>query len=373
MVSNLTSVGSKLFFSITYNYFHVNTDVRDAELWTSDGTAANTAVVPVPASGPAFTSLSKFHAVGSTLVFEAVETSGVNELWASNGTTTGTTLLKALSPSTESHSYYYYGYSGGGSLVAGGVLYFASNDGTHGDELWRSDGTAAGTYLVDDINPGAASSSPTPLAVLNGQLVLVANDGVHGSELMTLVPSSQTAPPGLVSIPTQEITAGQTLTLAVSPYAYEPNSPALPVTYSLGAGAPAGASIDPSTGVFTWATAAGQATGPSSFSVIVSDNSVPALTATETLTVGVDPVNPPSLSSIPQQDVGVGHTFSLDVSQYASDPNFPAFPLTYPRGGAIGGGNQPVHRRRDLGHGGEPGDRHQLVHSGRLGQQRAGA
>ncbi len=221
---------------------------------------------------------------------------------------------------------------GGGSLVANGVLNFSSNDGTHGNELWQSDGTAAGTYLVDDINPGAASSDPTPLAVLSGQLVLAANDGTHGSELMKVVASSQTAPPGLVSIPTQQITAGQTLTLDVSPYSYDPNSPALPLSYTLGAGAPAGASIDSTTGVLTWATTANQATGPNSFTVTVSDNSIPALTATQTFTVDVDPVNPPSLATIPPQNVGVGHTFTLDVSQFASDPNYPPFPLTYSLG-----------------------------------------
>ena len=336
-LSNLTSVGSDLLFSVTYNYYNGITNVGDAELWTSDGTAANTAVVPVPATGSPFTKLSNFNAVGSLLLFEAVGSAGDTELWESNGTTTGTTLLKILNPSSENSNNYSYGYSGGGSLVANGVLYFSSNDGTHGNELWQSDGTAAGTYLVDDINPGPASSNPTPLAVLNGQLVVLANDGTHGSQLMKVVASSQTVPPGLVSIPTQQIPVGQTLTLDVSPYAYDPNSPALSLSYTLGVGAPAGASIDSTTGILTWATAANQATGPNSFTVIVTDNSNPALTATQTFTVDVDPVNPPSLATIPPQNVGVGHTFTLDVSQFASDPNYPPFPLTYSLGAAPSG------------------------------------
>jgi ELWxxDGT repeat protein len=36
-----------------------------------------------------------------------------------------------------------------------GVLYFAAFDATNGRELWRSDGTAEGTFRVTDLNPQA--------------------------------------------------------------------------------------------------------------------------------------------------------------------------------------------------------------------------
>ena len=39
-------------------------------------------------------------------------------------------------------------------------LFFAANNGTHGTELWSTNGTAAGTRLEGDLNPGSASSSP---------------------------------------------------------------------------------------------------------------------------------------------------------------------------------------------------------------------
>ncbi|BBH39037.1 hypothetical protein myaer102_15570 [Microcystis viridis NIES-102] len=47
--------------------------------------------------------------------------------------------------------------------AVGNTLFFAASDGVNGRELWKSDGTAAGTVLVKDINPGSGfytSSNP---------------------------------------------------------------------------------------------------------------------------------------------------------------------------------------------------------------------
>ncbi len=52
-----------------------------------------------------------------------------------------------------------------------------------GSELWKSDGTSAGTVLVCDIRPGASSASPSSLTDVNGTLYFQANDGTNGSEL----------------------------------------------------------------------------------------------------------------------------------------------------------------------------------------------
>src|SRR5207244_11470891 len=70
-----------------------------------------------------------------------------------------------------------------GLVAIGGTTYFSAGDGIHGQELWKSDGTATGTMLVNDINPGSAGSNPGYLTNVNGTLFFTANDGADGEEL----------------------------------------------------------------------------------------------------------------------------------------------------------------------------------------------
>ena len=64
-----------------------------------------------------------------------------------------------------------------------GRLYFFAQDHEHHRELWRSDGTAAGTVLVKDIHPGPEHSHPQGLTEASGTLFFWADDGIHGYEL----------------------------------------------------------------------------------------------------------------------------------------------------------------------------------------------
>jgi trimeric autotransporter adhesin len=67
--------------------------------------------------------------------------------------------------------------------AVGSLLYFAANDGATGKELWRSDGTKAGTHMVADLNPGAADSYPDFITPLGSGFAFTAYDDAYGREL----------------------------------------------------------------------------------------------------------------------------------------------------------------------------------------------
>jgi ELWxxDGT repeat protein len=106
-----------------------------------------------------------------------------SELWKTNGTSAGTVMVKDINPSGSSMNagFAYVKYF----CEVNGFLYFVADDSTHGRELWKTDGTGPGTVLVKDINPGLVGSSPqhfSYLSEINGKLVFNADDGIHGNE-----------------------------------------------------------------------------------------------------------------------------------------------------------------------------------------------
>ena len=115
-------------------------------------------------------------AVGNTLYFRANDGTNGQELWKSDGTSAGTVMVKDIySGSSSSYPH---------SLTAiGNTLYFEANDGTNGTELWKSDGTASGTVMVKDIYSGSSSNSLSSLTAVGNTLYFEANDGSSGDEL----------------------------------------------------------------------------------------------------------------------------------------------------------------------------------------------
>ncbi|MEY4488611.1 MAG: hypothetical protein RIQ79_1119, partial [Verrucomicrobiota bacterium] len=130
------------------------------------------------------------------------------------------------------------------------------------------------------------------------------------------------AAPVLAPIAAQSVNEGTALTFTAS--ATDSDIPANVLTYSL-VGAPSGAAIDPSTGVFTWAPTEAQGPGTFNFTVRVSDG---AVNADQPVTVTVAEINTaPVLASIPATTVNIGSTLGLTAS--ATDADLPANTLTY--------------------------------------------
>ncbi|HBC56479.1 MAG TPA: hypothetical protein DCZ03_04870, partial [Gammaproteobacteria bacterium] len=218
-------------------YFSSNGGESGWELWKSDGTPAGTSLVKDINTG----SLDSFPywmtTMGDDLYFTAKESNTGTELWKSDGSTEGTSLVKDIRPGSESSSPSIIGTTGfeiyidsniwadDGNIesslwksdgteagttyvksvrafrgmdpftsipteyeytVMGNILYFSGNDSIHGVELWRSDGTDEGTFLVKDITPiepYTIQSVPTQLTTIGHNFYFIVNDGMYGEEL----------------------------------------------------------------------------------------------------------------------------------------------------------------------------------------------
>jgi ELWxxDGT repeat protein len=176
--SSLKSFGSVVLFA-------ANNGTTGAELWKTDGTAAGTVLVKDINPGSGNSNPRRFTEAGGVAYFSAINgtATGFNgaELWKTDGTAAGTVLVKDIRPGTASSTP--GGQTGSYNMLAlGADVYFGADDGAHGIELWRSDGTEAGTVLAGDINPGTASSNPSVMAIGLGKLFFNATNSTTGIE-----------------------------------------------------------------------------------------------------------------------------------------------------------------------------------------------
>ncbi len=172
-----SSVGG--FFTTLNGYKYWDGTVNDAsgpvtELWRTDGTAAGTTLVKaIQAVGTGGSSPRSFVTIGNQIFFFADDGVSGYEVWKSDGTAAGTALTKDINPGSLPSSPE-------GLEIKGfnNVAYFKKSNGVNGVELWRSDGTEPGTYMVKDINAGAGDSNPFNFIVFNNSLYFIATDGV---------------------------------------------------------------------------------------------------------------------------------------------------------------------------------------------------
>jgi ELWxxDGT repeat protein len=160
---DLTEINGLLYF-----YAFDQSGLYGEELWRSDGTPAGTYMVKdiKLGSGSGVSSGSKLENINGKIVFGASDgTTGI-ELWASDGTAGGTQLLKDIFPGTSGSLGNYFMASD----AINGYIYFGADNGTVGRELWATDGTSSGTFLVSDIWQGINGSSPWGFHIFNGNL-----------------------------------------------------------------------------------------------------------------------------------------------------------------------------------------------------------
>jgi ELWxxDGT repeat protein len=172
-------VNGKLFFIGCDSLVHGN------ELWITDGTTAGTRLVKEIdttdySGGVYYFSFNDYslYAYNNKVYFFANDGIHGTELWRSDGTDTGTVMVKDINTTAGAGILDLATFPLGAFCVAGDRLYFPADDGVHGPELWSTDGTEANTRMVTDLLPGATGANPQYLTALNGRLCFWATDGV---------------------------------------------------------------------------------------------------------------------------------------------------------------------------------------------------
>ena len=180
-----------------------------AELWVTDGTTAGTRKVKdvntysyYVASNNTYntsqSSIANLTNCNGKLFFTAAEGNynSYTEIWTSDGTTAGTTLLKDINLNTTTITYPMYSQALGITLAAGATislgsspisltcvgstLYFAADDGTGTRKLYKSDGTSGGTVQVRAVASGSYPTSPSSLIAFGTKLLFSAYAGPYG-------------------------------------------------------------------------------------------------------------------------------------------------------------------------------------------------
>ncbi len=146
--------------SVLYTLYDAN---LGQELWTTDGTAAGTAMVLALNGTPGTKNVVGFVGSGATSVLFTDDGLHGQQIWHTDGTASGTTLLATVDPGPEPAGSEFdfvgigftpppNGNADGSPYL--GVLY----DKTLGQELWRSDGTQSGTQMVAHTASGVPAS-----------------------------------------------------------------------------------------------------------------------------------------------------------------------------------------------------------------------
>ena len=166
--------------------------------------------------------------------------------------------------------------------------------------------------------------------------VAVTDSGVpsmSATQSFTVIVLETNLAPVLSTISNQVVFEGTLLTF--TNVASDPDLPANLLAFAL-ENAPAGAGINPTNGVFAWTPSEAQGPGTNTMSVIVSDNGLPGLSATQSFTVVVMETNQAPVLT-PISDVVIVEGASVTNTNLASDSDTPPNELTFILASAPGG------------------------------------
>jgi VCBS repeat-containing protein len=194
------------------------------------------------------------------------------------------------------------------------LVIFSSTQGSHGSV---------------QISPGGTSLTYTPSLNYFGTdtFSYIVTDGLlTSSGDVTVTINSLNDPPVFAYIGDKMVSEGTEL--AFTAEANDPDLPVNTLVYSLDPGAPTGASINATTGAFTWTP--DEVEGPGSYTVTVrvTDNVSPDSSDSETITITVDEVNlSPELGPIGNKTISEGELLSFTAT--ATDADLPPNSLVF--------------------------------------------
>ncbi len=160
---SMAALGTHLVFTST-------DATHGSELWFSDGTSGGTvflrrtAYCPAPAPSSSNNQPAEpHHRRQQRLLPGRRRQVGGIDLWKTDGTSAGTVLVKHIESANNGGKGVQMAENLTNMAAQGNLLMFAANDGVHGTQLWRSDGTSDGTFAVKNINSTVQLNVPASI------------------------------------------------------------------------------------------------------------------------------------------------------------------------------------------------------------------
>jgi ELWxxDGT repeat protein len=152
-------------------------------MWITDGTEAGTTPVGQPPGVSGALDFRWLTSRGPDVVFKGNEGVNGRELWKTDGTAAGTAIVKDINPGRDSA----LDAEANDLTIAGNLIFFVADDGTHGYQVWRSAGTAANTVRLTNFSPSFERNiEPKHLRALGTRLLFWADDGAPGAKLWSI-------------------------------------------------------------------------------------------------------------------------------------------------------------------------------------------